>query len=272
MKKLLLIASALVVVGCGGGGAGGGAPDAGATADPTDPAGTITDTPSQPLKDNSTAPAYKVLLMGNSHAAALRSTLEYFLVRGQPDKPADVQTAPGVAFLDERRNDGVSEQKLESESWTHVILQAQKYSTTGASIYPTTAAEYWVRRSKELGATPIMFPEHPRQGNRLEGRTLWNLHSGIAARENTCVAPVSLVWDEIVFREPSLPLYQADGNHASRTGVILTAMVFYQIITGQPAESLPELTELSIAPETERLMKETVSSLLFMHPPCVFEI
>ncbi len=272
MKKLFLLASALVVVGCGGGGGGGGAPDAGASEDPTDPAGTIIDTPSQPLKDNSTAPAYKVLLMGNSHAAALRSTLEYFLVHGQPAKPADVQTAPGVAFLDERRNDGVSEQKLESAPWTHVILQAQKYSTTGASIYPTTAAEYWVRRSKELGATPIMFPEHPRQGNRLEGRTLWDLHTGIAARENACVAPVSLVWDEVIFTDPSLALYQPDGNHASKTGIVLTALVFYSIITGQPVETLPELSELGIDSATELLLKQAVSSLLFVHPPCAFEI
>jgi len=273
MKNLLIVTSAFIIVGCGGGGGGGSdnLSDASGDGSSTAPPDAGPPTSSEPLKDNSDAPSYKVLLMGNSHAAGLRSVLENILASSQPDKSVDVQTVPGVAFLDERRNDGVSEEKLKSEPWTHVVLQAQKYSTTGSSSYPTTAAEFWIRLSKQLGATPIMFPEHPRRGNRLEGRTLFELHSGIATRENACVAPVSLVWDEVIFRDPSLTLHQADGNHASRTGIVLTALVFYQIITGQPVESVPELSEFGIDPETEQLMKEAVSSLLFTYPACAFE-
>ena len=117
----------------------------------------------------------------------------------------------------------------------------------------------------------IMFPEHPRRGNSWEGQTLWELHSGIAARENTCVAPVGLVWDEVIFRDPSLILHLADGNHADGTGLLLTALVFYQIITGQPVESLPELSEFGVDAATEQMMKESVSSLLFTYVPCRFE-
>ena len=83
-------------------------------------------------------------------------------------------------FLSDRVTDGVSYRDLEREPWTHVILQGQKYSTTGSYSYRTDAAEYWIRGSKKQGATPIMFPEHPRQGNTWEGQTLWDLHKGIA--------------------------------------------------------------------------------------------
>jgi hypothetical protein len=210
--------------------------------------------------------------MGNSHASGLRPILERLLVLGQPDKRVDVQVAPRSAFLAERVNDGVSEQKLESEQWTHVILQAQKYSSSGAYTYPTAAAEYWIRGSKELGATPIMFPEHPRRGNSWEGQTLWDLHIGIAARENACVAPVGIVWDEVLFRDSHLLLHQSDGNHASETGALLTALVFYQIITGQPVQSLPGLSEFNIDSATEQSMKDSVSSLLFVYAPCAYEI
>ena len=269
MKKLLMFAGAVLFVGCGG---GGGSDSGGGVIALTDnPADMSRYETSHPLADNSNSSAFNVLLMGNSHAAGLRPILDRLLVLGQPDKSINVQLAPRSTFLAERVNDGVSEQKLESEQWTHVILQAQKYSSTGANTYPTTAAEYWIRGSKGLGATPIMFPEHPRRGNSWEGRTLWDLHTGIAARENTCVAPVGLVWDEVLFRDTFLVLHQPDGNHASETGALLTALVFYQIITGQPVESLPELSEFDIDSATEQIMKESVSSLLFDYTSCAFE-
>ena len=272
MKTFLMSAVAVLLVGCGGSGGnqsgGGGAV--------TVPAGSPVDTSryptSLPLADNSNSSEYKVLLMGNSHAAGMRPFLEQLLLLGQTNKSITVRTAPGGAFLAERVNDGFSEQTLESEQWTHVILQAQKYSSTGNNSYPTTAAEYWIRGSKQLGATPIMFPEHPRRNNGWEGQTLWDLHSGIAARENTCVAPVGLVWDEVIFREPALTLHQADGNHASDTGALLSALVFYQIITGEPVESLPALSDFGIDSATEQVLKDSVSSLLFIYASCAYEV
>lgn len=116
-----------------------------------------------------------------------------------------------------------------------------------------------------------MFPEHPRKGNTWEGQTLWDLHSGISDRENACVAPIGLVWDEVIFRDSALVLHQPDGNHASETGLLLTALIFYQIITGQPVGSLPELSEFGINSATEQIMKASVSSLLFTYQACDYE-
>lgn len=265
MQRLLMLLAAASLAGCGGGGEQTAAADTSGSHPPD------RYTESYPLVDNSGAGAYKVLLMGNSHASGLYPVLAELLVLGQPEKPIDVYLSSSSGFLDGRVNDGVSHQDLESQPWTHVILQGQKYSTSGAFSYPTDAAEYWIRGSKQQGATPIMFPEHPRKDNDWEGQTLWDLHKGIAARENTCVAPVGLVWNEVSFRAPSLVLHQPDGNHASRTGSLLTALVFYPIITGQPVESLPELSAFGIDAATEQIMKESVSRLLYSYSPCEFE-
>jgi hypothetical protein len=268
-NRLFMLLAAVSLASCGG----GEEPVSGSqsTGDTADPNLSNRYAESYPLVDNSDASAYKVLLMGNSHASGLYPVLADLLVLGQTDKPVDVQLSSGGGFLAERVNDGTSHRELESEPWTHVILQGQKYSTTGSYSYPTDAAEYWIRGSKQQGATPIMFPEHPREGNTWEGQTLWDLHKGIAIRENTCVAPVGLVWDEVGFRAPSIVLHQSDGNHASRTGLLLTALVFYPIITGQPVESLPELSSFDIDPATEQVMKEAVSSLLYTYAACEFE-
>ena len=265
----ILAGIAVLIAGCGGGGGDSSTtgPDT-STNDCSRSFGTLSYSVSTPLADNSGESAYKILLMGNSHSAALAPVLEQLLRLAHPEKSVDVENAGNPGFLSERVNDGVSEQALECEPWTHVILQGQKYSTTGGTTYPTDAAEYWIRGSKELGATAILFPEHPRKDNSWEGQALWDLHTGIATRENACVAPVGLVWDEVVFRAPSLELHQADGNHATDTGVLLSALVFYPIISGQPVESLPTLSSFGIDAETEQLFKESVSSLLFTYSPC----
>ena len=268
MTRLLLLVAAVSLSGCGS----GSGQSSGPSPDDTNDAGLFGRyAESYPLVDNSDAGAYKVLLMGNSHASGLYPVLADLLALGQPEKPIVVQLASSGGFLVDRVTDGVSHLDLEREPWTHVILQGQKYSTTGAFSYPTDAAEYWIRGSKQQGATPIMFPEHPREGNTWEGQTLWDLHKGIAVRENTCVAPVGLVWDEVRFRAPSLVLHQSDGNHASGAGLLLTALVFYPIITGQPVESLPELSSFGIDAATGQMMKAVVSALLYNYTPCEFE-
>jgi len=269
MNRLLLLVAAISLSSCDGG--SGQAPGSSSGGDATGPATPSRYTVSHPLVDNSGASAYKVLLMGNSHASGLYPVLADLLALGQPGKPVDVQLASGGGVLADRVTDGITYQELEREPWTHVILQGQKYSTTGAFSYPTDAAEYWIRGSKQQGATAILFPEHPRDGNTWEAQTLWDLHKGIAVRENTCVAPVGLVWDEVIFRAPSLEFHQPDGNHASGTGLLLTALVFYPIITGRPVESLPGLSAFGVDAATEQIMKDAVSSVLYTNTACEFE-
>ena len=72
--------AALSLAGCGGGGSSdSGQPVAGSDNCTAGSGSTVTYATSQPLTDNSSAGAYKVLLMGNSHAAGLRPTLEQLL-------------------------------------------------------------------------------------------------------------------------------------------------------------------------------------------------
>ena len=170
MKAKLLSFLLLALGGCGGGGGGSSDPAPASPVVAPTASNTVRYTSSQPLIDNTASHSYNVLLMGNSHSIGLVSFLQTVLAAGQPGKTSVVQAAPGSTFLDERVNDGASEQALESEAWSHVVLQAQKYSSTGTNIYSTDAAEYWIRGSKEQGATPILFPEHPQRGNTWEGQ------------------------------------------------------------------------------------------------------
>ena len=210
---------------------------------------------------------YEILFMGNSHSSAndLPNLVATLISAGVPQATAQVDLAPGMRFLSERLNDGVSLPTLNSRTWTHVVLQAQKYSTTGKYFYPTDAAEEWIRRAKSQAALPIMFPEWPRRGNTEEGPRIHQLHLDMASRERACVAPIGLAWEESIARNPSLALHAVDGNHSNPTGALLTAYVLYQVITGHRADELPYLPRLTPTAETQRELAGIASLTVDQH-------
>jgi len=215
---------------------------------------------------------YDLLFIGNSHSSS--NNLPYLVTSlietGQPGTIANGSLAPGGGFLDERLNDGTTNDVLIGRAWTHVILQAQKYSSTGLYYYPTDAAEEWIRRIHAQNATPIMFPEWPRRGNTEEGPRIHDLHLSIASREPACVAPIGHAWEESIARYPEINLYANDGNHNNLKGALLTAYVFYEVITGKSAAELPYRADIEVSEIVQERLRDVASYTLINHPPCEY--
>ena len=207
---------------------------------------------------------FEILFMGNSHSSSngLPNILTTLIKTGLPGATATARAAPGFSFLAERLTDGVSQPLLVSRPWTHVILQAQKYSSSGLYYYPTDAAEEWIRRAKAQNALPIMFPEWPRRGNLEEGPRVHQLHLDIASREAACVAPIAAAWEESRVRDPFLVLHARDGNHANLAGSLLTAFVFYEFITGRVAAKLPHISSISVSAGDQQKLRDIASFVL----------
>ena len=223
------------------------------------------------VPDNRQSNPMQILLFGNSHSGShnLPGTLQLLLQRGT-GKTVGALRAGGAAYLDERLDDQVSRPLLESGQWTHLILQAQKYSTTGLYNYSTAGSKSWIALAKARGITPVLFPEHPRAGNTEEGMRIFQLHQQIAAEQAACVAPVGPVWDQVLQQWPDLPLHSDDGNHAAPAGALLTAYILYQVVSGQPAEALPDLPALGVPIATQRILRQAASAGLRQYPACPF--
>lgn len=208
--------------------------------------------------------AYELLFIGNSHSRVngLPELVATLIRTGLPGKTANAAAAPGLRFLSDRLDDGVTEEMLNSRAWTHVILQGQKYSGSGLYDYPTDAAEVWIRLVKEQGAQPILFPEWAREGIAGEGIFIHNLHLGISSREPACVAPIGLAWEESIARYPGLDLYADDGNHSSLNGALLSAYVFYELFTGQLADELTYIPGISVNADIQQKLKEVASAVV----------
>lgn len=207
-------------------------------------------------------------MMGNSHTSQLPSILEKIFAAGQPDKTAAFTLAPGNMYLIDRMNNNENLTLLKQKNWTHLVLQALKYSSSMSNNYATTGAEYFINQSNDIGAVPVLYPEHPREGNTWEAQYLFELHSYVAAKTSACVAPTGFIWEEVMVRN-AVDLYANDGNHASASGYFLTSLIFYQIITGEAADTLPFIDAVGVDVTTQEVMRDVVSDILGIYEPCL---
>jgi len=231
---------------CGG---GGGSPANGSSASAPTPPTTLT-------------AEVSVLMMGNSHTSSARlpEQLAALLRGGLPGKTVAVAVAPGWMFLDERLAHGPSMALLRSQPWTAVVLQAQKYITSGQYSYSTLEAELLVQAARGQRALPVLFPEWPRLGVP-ETAQIHDLHVGIAQAQPACVAPIGQAWDLALQRHPTLRLHSDDGNHADVPGAYLAALVLYSAITGGSPRTLPDIDN-GLAPSVQAQLRAAAADTL----------
>lgn len=208
-----------------------------------------------------------VLMIGNSHIRGgdLPQRLRDALQAALPGRAVAVVVAPSRLFLDEHLVEASTLALLDSRRWSAVVLQAQKYSSSGAFSYSTTEAEQLVQRVRGQGAVPVLFPEWARFGVD-ESRRIWALHSGIAGRSAACAAPVPQAWDEALAIDPGLPLHASDRNHAAPAGALLTALVLQATLTGIAPDLLPNLPGSGDALLQGRLRRAAAAAVTLQPP------
>ena len=246
----------LLLSACGGG-SGDSQPGGSATAPPPPPA-----PPAAAVAD------ITLLFMGNSHTAANELTrMVADMVRvARPGMSVAAVEAPGNMFLEERVRDAPTVDLLRRQNWSFVILQAQKYSTTGRFEYSTAEAIQLIRMSREQRAVPVMFPEWPRRDID-ETQRIYDLHTSIARAEPACVAPIGQAWDLAHARDPTVTLHASDGNHSSPAGAFLTALVLYATITGLSPLDLPLMPRFPVDASQQAWLRGIAAETVQTTPP-----
>ena len=209
-----------------------------------------------------------LLFMGNSHTSSnnLIGMVVAMITIGRPQKSIAAVEAPGWMFLEERLNDRPSRDLLASQNWSFVILQAQKYSTSGQFSYSTAEAKELIRLARGRAAVPVLFPEWPRR-DIAETQRIYDLHVSIAQVEPACVAPIGQAWDLALARQPSLTLHATDGNHSAPAGAFLTALVIYATITGLSPLDLPQLPQFDVDAATQTTLRGVADETVRMISP-----
>jgi hypothetical protein len=177
-----------------------------------------------------------------------------------------VDVAPDWGFLEDHANNPRTLELLERRRWSFVVLQAQKYSSSGQFFYPIEPAIELARKSRNAGAVPVMFPEWPRRGIN-ETQRIYDLHVSIAQREPACVAPIPQAWDLALARNPGLALHDADGNHSAPAGAFLAALVIAATMTGTPPDTLPFIPRPGVDADTQGLLRRAAADTVLAYPP-----
>ncbi len=224
------------------------------------------------IPNNTLTASYKVLLIGNSHVESnnLPDIIEQLIKLGKPSAKVSVERLPNYNFLDNRINDGVTLEKILQKDWSHVVLQGQKYSQSRSVQYSTREAEKWVYLIKKQDITPILFPEHPQRGSTWEAQYVHDIYLAIQQNQQACLAPVGLGWDEVIAQLPELTLHAPDGNHAAYAGSFFTALIFYQVITGELADAVPYSSKFKLERSTQNQLGEIASQILDTHQACEY--
>jgi hypothetical protein len=174
--------------------------------------------------------------------------------------------APDWMFLEERLHHAPSLALLRSQRWSAVVLQAQKYSTSGQFSYSTAEAEEFIRIIRTQSGLPVMFPEWP-QLNVNETQRIYDLHVSIAQKQPACVAPIGQAWDLALTRHPSLKLHAPDGNHSAPAGAFLAALVIFTTLTNVSPLEVPYLPQFGVDAQTQARLREIAAETVLTVPP-----
>ena len=249
LRVILATIAPAMLIACGGGGSG----DQSSAATPPPPV-------------SATAADINILFMGNSHTSInnVPGMVAAMVRAGKPGKTVATTEAPIWLHLEERANHVSSLALLQGQRWNYVVLQAQNYSLSGETFYPTTGAEQLVRLSRQAGALPVLFPEWPRVGIA-ETQIIYNKYVAIAMKEPSCVPPIPQAFDLSRARFPLLTLHAADGNHSAPAGAFLASLMLYVTITGASPMDLPTLSGVDVDADVQvqlkRIANETVQTI-----------
>lgn len=214
-------------------------------------------------KSSQTSSHYNLLFLGNSHTRnhSVPEMIKVMIKAANPSAEVDYSIAPGIKFLDERLRDSRTRKLFDKKDFTHVVLQAQKYSQSRRKNYSTKEAEQWVNMSHKKPAKAILFPEWGQRGRQWEGEYVHDIYAGIASRTSACIAPVGLAWDNALSKK-RIVMHAPDGNHANQTGAFLAALVLFQTITGESAENLPQLNSYDIKADTQLFLRSIAAQTI----------
>lgn len=191
----------------------------------------------------------RILFIGNSHTQNSPELLGKLFTILHPEKKVWMARTMG-GFLVGHSNNEFTLKFLRYGKWDFVVLQGQKYSTSGKYHYPIDGALKLAEIAEgEVGAKVILFPEWSRKNMKDEYLRINKIHSEIAGHNKAAIAPIGLAWEKVTDSIPNLKLYEPDGNHATSLGHFINAIVFYRMIMGAPVE----LAKLKTGPKASSL-------------------
>ncbi|MDR3457938.1 MAG: SGNH/GDSL hydrolase family protein [Verrucomicrobiae bacterium] len=174
--------------------------------------------------------------MGNSYTYAddIPWITQQLAASAKTAQPLEAEMiAPLGATLQGQWEAGVVMNRLHQTNWDYVVLQEQSQIPIQAAPLMAHYARLFDGEIKANGARTILFLTWPRQQQPENLAALTNTIFAIAKELNAIVAPVGIVWSEVLKQRPSLAIYHQDGSHPNPIGSYIAGCVFYSVLYGK---------------------------------------
>lgn len=210
-----------------------------------------------------------VLFVGNSHTyvhdvPGLVEALAH--LAGDSEFEAHHISAPDFALIDHLAL-GQAQRALTESQWRWVVLQQ------GPSAVPENQPllEAWTRDFEPYirgaGAEPVLYQIWPMQSRRFDADAALTSYWNAAYAVNGILAPAGDAFTASLAANPAIPVYDADGLHASLYGAYLSALVILERLTAVHPESLPpQLPGYSVDSTVLRHLQRAAATALDRNP------
>jgi hypothetical protein len=156
---------------------------------------------------------------------------------GRPLQTAMV-ALPGYS-LEDHWNQGDALRSIDGGGWRIVVLQQGPSSLEESRILLRRDAARFAQHIRAVGARPALFSVWPESSRQAAFPDVIESYSLAAADVGGMYLPVTQAWLNAWERDPSLPLYSADGFHPSGHGSYLAALVITGALTGASPQAMP---------------------------------
>jgi hypothetical protein len=218
------------------------------------------------LSLNLTAQQKKILWIGNSYIGTNNLPLVFYnlSISGGDTVQYDSNT-PGGATLQNHATSTVTQQKISSQPWDFVVVQAQSQEPSfppnqvqtqtlpfatdldsmiraNNSCSETVFYMTWGRKYGDQTNCPNYPPLCTFEGMNNRLRSSYKL---MADQNQGIVAPVGPAWKNSWFSDSTINLWVSDNSHPSPSGTYLTACVFYSTFFRKSPVGFPYTAGLS---------------------------
>lgn len=226
-------------------------------------------TPEEPLD---------ILFIGNSYTFLNDMPGTFAKIAEVGGHPVNVTSlAQGGFSLARYTEDQVTLTTLKDQGWDFVVLQEKSDipaipQERDESMYP------YIRQLNNLveeqGGETILFltwgyrdglPESGLSDYKAMQNEVTASYQTIGDELNVRVAPVGIVWENILRRDPQLELWMADGSHPSPLGSFLTANVLYAVIFNESPLNIPYVGD-GIGEDIANLIKQITTETVIEDP------
>ena len=215
---------------------------------------------------NITAQQKKILWIGNSYIATNNLPLVFYnlAISGGDTVQYDSNT-PGGATLQNHATSAVTQQKISSQPWDYVVVQAQSQEPSfppnqvqTQTLPFATDLDSMIRANNSCSETVFYMTWGRKYGDQtncpnypplctFEGMTnrLRSSYKLMADQNQGIVAPVGPAWKNSWFADSTINLWVSDNSHPSPSGTYLTACVFYSTFFRKSPVGFPYTAGLS---------------------------